>query len=191
MSVQHSVKSKVTRGRNGSVYTRQSFADLGSSAAVSKALARLAERGTLERIGQGIYVKPRHHPLLGRVLPGADEVVSQLVRQRGGQVQPHGAELARRLGLSTQMPLRPVFEGSAGQRTLHLGKLEVSMRRAPRSLKALLGRPAGEALSALRFLGQAGVTREAITTLRRHLGDEEFAVLQAHAPQGWLREYLR
>jgi Transcriptional regulator, AbiEi antitoxin len=47
------------RGRGNGVFTPKDFLDLGSRAAIDRALSRLVVSGQLRRIGRGFYDFPR------------------------------------------------------------------------------------------------------------------------------------
>ena len=72
-------------------------------AAASKALARLATKGLLTRVGKGLYYAPRG-TLLG---PSRPSDVSVALRTLKGRSRPTGASAANLLVLSTQLPATP------------------------------------------------------------------------------------
>ncbi|MOA41917.1 hypothetical protein D3C78_1639270 [compost metagenome] len=75
------------------------------------------------------------------------------------------------------MPAQPVFYTTGSSRTVRLGKLIVRLQHvAPRKL-ALAGRPAGQALSALWYLGRHQVTSATFQRLAEKLPSLEFEVL--------------
>lgn len=106
MSTTESVRNHIRIPR-GKPFTSSRLAAFGSRGAVDRALARLVERGEIERLARGAFVRPRKNRYIGNVLPGVDEVVHTLASARGETIQIHGAEAARRLGLTPRRPLRP------------------------------------------------------------------------------------
>lgn len=90
----------------------------------------------------------------------------------------HGAEASRRFGLSTQVPTQPVFYTTGSSRTVRLGKMVVHLQHvAPRKL-ALAGRLAGQALSALLYLGRHQVTPATFRRIAEKLPGSEFEALR-------------
>ena len=136
----------------GAILTAKSLLHLGNRAAVDQALGRLARAGLLLRVGRGAYVAP----LSGRFgshPPEPVKVVEDWARQFGETVLPHGGLSANRLGLTTQVPVQPVFITSGRSRQLKVGKLQVELRHAsPRAL-ALGASRTGEIVRALEWLG--------------------------------------
>lgn len=144
---------------------------LGSRAAVDQVLSRLVLRGALLRAGRGIYVLPVESRF-GSHAPSASKMVEGLAHQRGETIVSHGAAAANALGLTTQVPMRAVYLTSGRSRRLKLGAQIVEFRHAPVWQLIFPGRPAGEVVRALAWLGpeKAG---EALRKLRSKLPPSE------------------
>jgi hypothetical protein len=140
---------------------------LGSRAAVDQVLSRLVQRGTLLRAGRGIYVLPVESRF-GIRAPSTVKMVQGLATQLGETIVSHGAVAANVLGLTTQVPMRAVYLTSGRSRHLKLGAQTVEFRHAPIWQLIFPGRPAGDVVRALAWLGpeKAG---EAIRMLRAKL----------------------
>jgi len=174
----------------GQPITSQEFMEFGGRAAVDQALTRLVKTGGLSRVARGVYVRPKRSPYVGEVPPEPIKVAEAIAAETGSVIQVHGAEAARRMGLSTQVPTRPVFYTSGPSRRFNLGQIQVVLKHVcPRKL-VLSGRPAGIALTALWYLGKAAVTLEIIERIRMRLPHEEFEVLRAstRSMPGWMHD---
>lgn len=192
-TVSEAIQQRITASPLGVAFTAADFRGLGSRAAVAQTLKRLADRGEIARVRRGLYVRPRTSRFVGPVLPDAHQIVRQLARRHNETVQVAGAEAARRLGLSTQVPLAPTYWTSGSSRSFYLGNLEVRFRHvSPRKL-ILAGRPAGDALAALHHLGRAGVTLGVLEQLEEKLPPGEFQALRSRlsAMPAWMAEALR
>lgn len=177
----------------GMPFTTRELCSLGSRASVDQALSRLARSGYVTRVARGIYVKPKQNRYVGAIPPEPAEVAEAVARSTGAEIQIHGAEAARRFGFSTQVPMRRIFHTSGSSRKLRVGNQPVELRRAtPRKL-ALAGRPAGEALSALWYLGRKQAGPGAIAALRSRLAPEEFEALKGAASvmPAWMADLFR
>lgn len=194
MSVQSEIKKKISQMPSGQAFQPSLFGAIGARAAIDQALSRLARTGEIERIQQGIYVKPGKGRFVSRTLPRAEQVARTIAEAQGRPLQLHGAEAARQLGLTTQHPTRTVLltSGISKSRRIRVGESEVEIRPASARKLLLAGSPAGTALSALWYLGSQGVTPEVLAAVRQKLGAEEFEVLlerRAEYPQ-WMRDAL-
>ena len=124
----------------------------GNRAAVDQALSRLARSGQLMRICQGVYMRPGETPF-GLRPPAVEKVIASLSALWGETIVPCGGAAANHLGLTTQIPVRPVYLTSGPNRQLRLGALTVRLRHAPRWQLMAPDRPAGNAIRALAWLG--------------------------------------
>lgn len=163
---------------------------LGSRAAVDQALSRLARRGQLMRAGRGVYVRPIESRF-GRRAPSASSVVEKIAHITGEAIAPHGAAVANKLGLTTQVPVRSVYLTSGRSRQLKLGSQVVELRHAPHWQFALGNQPSGEVLRALAWLGpeKAGA---ALRTLKRKLSASELRAIASARSMlpSWLAEQV-
>lgn len=159
----------------GGVLSPKEFLHLGSRAAIDQALSRLSREGKLLRVARGTYVAPIASRF-GVRSPAPEKVVESLAAQNGEVVAPHGATAANALGLTQQVPIREVYLTSGRTRKLKLGRSEVLVKHVPRWMLALGTGPAGAAVRALAWMGQAHVG-ESLAVLRRNLPPTEWRTL--------------
>lgn len=179
MKTTEPIRKRIEQIPRGEPFTPATFLELGTRAAVDQALSRLAKTGVISRLTRGVFVRPEENRFVGRVLPEPAKVAETIASARGGRIQVHGAEAARRFGLSTQVPTQAIFLTTGPTKRFHVGKLPVTLKHAsPRKL-VLANRPAGVALSALWYLGKEQVTPETIETIRSKLPPKEFEALKA------------
>ena len=174
----------------GQPVTSKEFMECGSRAAVDQSLSRLTKAGILSRVARGVYVRPSRNVYVGEVPPEPIKVAEAIAAQTGNVVQVHGAEAARRMGLSSQVPARPIFYTSGPCRRFHLGRMEVLLQHVSQRKLALAGRPAGVAFTALWYLGKAVVKTETIEQIRSRLPPEEFEALRSEVRSmpGWMHD---
>ena len=163
---------------------------LGNRAAVDQALSRLARNGRLLRIGQGVYVRPVV-TRFGPRPPSIEKTIPALSKLWNETIIPGGSHSANVLGLTTQVPVQPVYLTSGRDRKLKLGEQTVLLRHAPAWQLVAPHRPAGAAIRALAWLGPASVG-ENIDAVRQKLTGEdlrELAASRARMP-AWLTETI-
>src|SRR5262245_61576495 len=143
--IQTKILDIIRRRGRGKVFTSKDFLDLGTREAVDQALSRLARAGQIRRLGRGLYHCPRVNNALGMELaPDADEVARALARKTRSRIVPSGAVAANALGLSTQVPARPVYLTDGRTRQVRIGNTVFTVRHAaPKDL------PLGSPLSAM------------------------------------------
>ena len=151
-SIPSHIMNQAAESSEGGLLCPNALLHLGSRAAVDQALSRLARSGQLMRVCQGVYVRPIQ-TRFGPRPPAVENVIASLSELWGETIVPCGGAVANALGLTTQVPVRPVYLTSGPNRKLRLGKLKVELRHAPRWQLAAPHRPAGEVVRALSWLG--------------------------------------
>jgi hypothetical protein len=159
----------------GAVLSAKLLLQFGERAAVDQALSRLHRQGLLYRVARGTYVRPVEGKF-GTRPPAPEKVVEAMAIATGETVASNGAAAANALGLTTQVPARAVYVTAGASRVLHLGKQSVEFRHAPHWQLAMASRPAGAAIRALAWLGEAQAPR-ALEQLRLTLPHPEWRAL--------------
>lgn len=192
-SIDAQIARRVQRSVRGTVFTPDTFAALGSRAAIDKALQRLVARGALRRLSRGLYDKPRHDELLGTLWPSVDAVVKAVAGKDKLRTQPAGVYAANMLGLSEQVPAKVVLLTDGISRTIRAGPMRISFRRTTPRQMAAAGRLSGLLIQAFKSLGPDHITPERINRLRKTIPAAERAKLlqdMALAP-AWMRPLLQ
>lgn len=141
--------------RPGWVFTAAHLEHLNASQGnVERTLARLAEKGAIRRISQGLYHYPKKGKVISELPPKPEQVAKALTTGKGAVMIPSGATALHRLGLTTQVPMKYVYLTNRRSRLEHVGKLTVELKKvSPRHLTGA-GTIAGEILSAIEYVGE-------------------------------------
>jgi len=193
VGVDAAIRRRIARAKDGQVFTPANFIDLGSRAAIDKALSRLTSSGKLQRLSRGLYTRPRQHAVLGPLMPTADEIATAVAGKGKLRLQPSGSYAANLLGLSEQVPLKLAFLTDGVSRTVRVGGQQITLKHTtPRSI-ATAGRISGLVIQALRHLKQPRVDSNIIATLQRRLSAKDKAVLLTDAPlaPAWIAIIMR
>src|SRR5262245_58079913 len=173
-TIQDDILNRIRGHARGKVFTPKDFLDLGSRAAADQSLSRLVKDGEIERLGRGLYHYPEVNERLGiPIAPDLDEIADALGRRTGSRVVPSGAVAANRLGLSTQVPAKPVYLTDGRTRQVRIGSTLIQLRHAAPKELPVGSRTSAMVFQALRHLGQAAVDDQVITRLRRSLSAEQ------------------
>jgi hypothetical protein len=193
-SIHNALLSQIHRQGRGKVFTPKDFLDVGSRDAVDQALSRLVKDGSLERLGRGLYHYPRTNPRLRiPVAPDTDEIAAAIARQTGSRIAPSGAMAANRLGLSTQVPAKPVYLTDGRSRQVRVGdRVFVVKHVSPKELPHG-SRTSATVLQALRYLGKDGVDDKVIAKIRKTISPKERAQLlrDSRYTTDWMADVVR
>ena len=189
MSAAANVARKVKRLPKGRAFPLAAFLDCGSESAVRTALSRLVKNGDLANLARGVYARPKPNRFFGTSLPGPEEVAFTIARATGEHLAPHGAEIARRLGISTQAPTQAAFYTSGRTRRLKIGGTHVHFEHAPEPLVRHADNPAGRALLALHYLGRKRATTDLLRDLTKRVPAAD--LLHEKGTPVWLRDRIK
>lgn len=180
-SIDSAVLDRIRLGSQDHVWTPQDFLDLGSRAAVDKALSRNYMKGLINRAGRGLYHVPRNHPSLGSLGPSFNAIQDLVQRKAGGDVFPTGAHAANALGLSDQVPMKSWHLTTGANRRIRSGKSEIVLRHISPRFVSTKNPKSAQVILALRWIGKRAVDDDVISKLRRNLSLADRSALPADA----------
>lgn len=135
----HHIEHSLSRKKPGEILFISDFRGIGAETAIRKSLSRLTQKGRLRRLAQGIYYLPKTDPVLGDLLPSAEEVAEKVAEKEKVHIYPTGVYALNRLGLSTQVPTKLVYLTDGVPRLLTIGKMKVRFKPTTPKKLALKG----------------------------------------------------
>ena len=190
-SIADKMLTSIQRKGRGYVFTPRDVLRHGSRSAVDQALSRLARDGKIRRLRHGLYDYPMVSPRLGTLSPDPRGIADALARKTGSRIMPSGAYAANVLGLSTQVPARPVYLTDGPGRTVTVGGQTIQLRHTP---ARYFGKSnvADMAIQAIRFLGRHAMSADMVQRIRSALPDADRAILARTVgiTPGWMTPYV-
>lgn len=163
-SIEIQVLEKIKRSPRATLFFVDSFVKIANTKAINKALERLVKSGEIQRVAQGIYVRPVIDDYIGKVLPSIEEIAVAIAKRDRAKIVPTGSYAMYKLGLTTQVPLNIVFYSDTSARKIKIGKQTITFKKASSKNLAFVGEISTLAIQALRTIGKDQVTDEEILT---------------------------
>lgn len=130
----YQIETKILKSSLGELFFADDFVKYGSADNIRKVLSRLENEGLIVRLSHGIYLKPKHDPLLGVIYPSIEEIAKEIAKRDKARIAPTGILALYLLGLTTQVPLKVVYLTDGSQREIKIGKRTIKFKRtAPKS----------------------------------------------------------
>ena len=174
MKAAQALEIRIMAQPTGQLFSANTFCQAASYENVRKILGRMAIAGKIKRVARGLYIKPKHVAYIGETLPSPIEIVQNIAQSTGEIIAIHGAEAARKLQLTTQVPMQPIFYTTGNSREIKTPNRTIILQHiSPRKLVA----PetiAGTVISALWYLGKANVSLEILYKIQKQLTHNEF-----------------
>lgn len=179
MKIVKQVKEQIKALPIGKPFSTVDLPSFGSPENIRKILSRLVQTGEIKRVTHGIFIKPKTSMYVGEVLPSLYEVAQAIAKNTGEKIAIHGAEAARRLRLTTQVPMQTIFSTSGPSRTIRVGNREIKLQHVSSRKLIASSTTRGDVISALWYLGKEKVSQATIQVIKQQLNEEEFnSVLQ-------------
>ena len=192
-SIDAAILDRIRSGPKDRVWTPADFLDLGPRAAVDKALSRKGQSGHLRRAGRGLYHILKRHPILGALVPSDTQFHDAITRRDGSKIFSTGAHAANVLGLSEQVPTRPMLLTTGRSRRVQKGRGTLILKHiSPRFVSAKHYKST-LAILALRSIGKRFVDDDIVARLRRNLSPADRAGLMDDLPcaPAWIADIFR
>lgn len=175
-SIDDKILSNIKKRGRGTIFFANDMVQYGQRQSVLKALERMAAAGTILRVARGIYCYPKIDKELGLgiLYPSLDEIAQAVAKRDKARIAPTGVYALNVLGLSTQVQMNVVYltDGTARRLKVGNGKGILFKHTAPKNL-AFKSKTAMYITSALKELGQSGVTQEHKAKIKELLQEEE------------------
>lgn len=152
----------------------------------------MVNEGVLERLAQGVYLKPKKDPLLGVIYPTTEEIAKQIAQRDKARIAPTGVMALYLLGLTTQVPLKAVYLTDGSQREVKIGNRTIKFKKTvPRSF-AIKDGLLHLIVQAFKEVGQNKVTEDFIEKIKPSVLQLEPQVVQKqlkYAPV-WIQKII-
>lgn len=191
-SIEKQVLYKIKRSSRGTLFFVNVFSEIANSKSANKALERLVKSGEIERVAQGIYVRPVMDTYIGKVLPSIEQIAVAIAKRDRATLVPTGSYAMYKLGLTMQVPLNIVFYSDTSARKIKIGKQTITFKKASSKNLAFIGEISTLAIQALRTIGKDQATAEEIIQIKKILKNENPKHLQHDlqlAPV-WIRKLM-
>ncbi len=191
-TIENRLFKQIESGKIGKIYNSNDFSNMYPEESVRKAFQRLEKRGKLVRLSRGLYLYPKHDPVLGIIYPSLAEIAAEISRKEKLRIIPTGQQALLQLGLSTQVPMKSVYLTDGGPRNIKIGNRTLVFKPTTPKMMALRGKISGPAIQAIKALGKDGIDEDMQNRLALLLRTENpiFAEADAMLAPSWIRALI-
>ncbi|WP_439257734.1 DUF6088 family protein [Lonepinella sp. BR2271] len=191
LSINQHIREKIGKTELGVLFSSKDFLEFGERSVVDKALSRMVKNNEINRAARGIFFRPKKNRFVGNVPIDIESVLNLISQQNGETLQVHGAEAARRLKLSTQMPVQTIFYTNGATRNIIIANQQVKLVHTSNQRKLqYAGTQVGLVISALWYLGKEIVTPNMIKIIQNYLSEEEYIMLKNANLASWIHKTI-
>ena len=188
------IRERVLSAEDGTVFVKSDFADIADTNTIRQSIYRLVNDGTLRRILQGVYEKPKYSKLLEEyVAADPDAVAKALARSYHWTIAPCGNTALNLLGLSTQVTAVWSYISDGPYKTYEWNSTKLEFKHRTNKEITGLSYMTSLVIQALKTLGRSNVTSDIIKTLSEKLSDDEKQACLKEAAEStdWVYDTIR
>ncbi|MBR6149184.1 MAG: hypothetical protein IKQ44_12635 [Lachnospiraceae bacterium] len=188
------IKNRIALYEDGDIFFTTDFKEIANLATIRKYLGRQVEDGTIRRVMDGVYEKPKYSKILDEFIPTDPEKVAYaLAKKYHWTISPCGDVALNKLGLSTQVPVVWSYVSDGPYREFTWDNIILSFKHKTNREISLMSRISIMVIEAIKTLGKDNIDEKTIAILRSRLSGEEKAVLLKDATDStsWIFDIVK
>ena len=191
-SIHLKIVQAISRKKQGELIFPSDFKKIGNQNVIKTTLHRLCRKKLIDRLAPGIYIIPRHDPVLGNICPSLEEIAYAIANRDKARIMPSGAYALNKLGLSTQVPTKLVYLTDGAPRQIKIGNRTIKFKATIPKKLITKGEISGLVIQALSELGPGGVAPNLELKLKIALQKECISNIKhdAQLAPAWIAEKL-
>lgn len=188
------IKNRIALYEDGDIFFTTDFKEIANLATIRKYLGRQVEEGTIRRVMDGVYEKPRYSKILDEFIPTDPEKVAYaLAKKYHWTISPCGDVALNKLGLSTQVPAVWSYVSDGPYREFTWDNIILSFKHKTNREISFMSRISIMVIETIKTLGKDNIDEKTIAILRSRLSREEKTVLLKDATDSasWIFDIVK
>lgn len=188
------IKNRIALYEDGDIFFTTDFKEIANLATIRKYLGRQVEEGTIRRVMDGVYEKPKYSKILDEFIPTDPEKVAYaLAKKYHWTISPCGDVALNKLGLSTQVPVVWSYVSDGPYREFTWDNIILSFKHKTNREISFMSCISIMVIEAIKTLGKDNIDENTIAILRSRLSGEEKTVLLKDATDSasWIFDIVK
>ena len=193
-NIKAKIKIKIDNLSDGAVFISNDFLEIADYETVRKTLNRFVNEGTIQRVVNGVYYKPRYIELIGEYeSPSINEVAISIARKYNWTIAPSGNTALNLLGLSTQVPAQWTYISDGRYVDFLIGNTKLVFKRTTNSTISNMSRLTALVIQAIKAIGKDNISEEQILYLKNRLttSDKKKLLEEGKTTSAWIYKVLK
>ncbi len=156
-------------------------------------LQRMAERGSIRRVMQGVYVVPEWSTLLDEeVPPSPHDIACAIARNHGWTITPSGNTALNRLGLSTQVPSVWSYVSDGPYAEYEYGATVIRFKHSANRNVTGMSPLTGLVVQAIKALGEKDASSDILmqVAVRMTQDERDRLLMETQRSTAWIRKAI-
>ena len=188
------VECRIDNMKDGSVFIFNDFIDLTNYENIKKIMQRLTNKGTIVKVLDGIYMKPKYSILLNEYLPcNIFELSECIARKFGWDIVPTGEVAVNYFGLSTQLPQIYTYSSTGPYKKYNVDGKIISFKHSSTKKMFNMNKNVQYLIQAINFYGKDNFDDKSKNILATNVDEKIIndALIQAKSVDKWIYELIK
>ena len=188
------VECRIDNMKDGSVFIFNDFIDLTNYENIKKIMQRLTNKGTIVKVLDGIYMKPKYSILLNEYLPcNIFELSECIARKFGWDIVPTGEVAVNYFGLSTQLTQIYTYSSTGPYKKYNVDGKIISFKHSSTKKMFNMNKNVQYLIQAINFYGKDNFDDKSKNILATNVDEKIIndALIQAKSVDKWIYELIK
>ena len=188
------IEKMIDDKKEGTLFIINDFKGVSSYETIKKVVQRLVLRGKLEKVIDGIYMKPGYSEKWNiNVSCNIYELAECIARKNGWDIVPTGELAVNYFGLSTQLQAKYIYVSSGPYKSYQYGNNEISFKHTASRKLFNMSKMVQYLIQAINYYGKDNFNDEAISIINNNVSDEliDTALKEAVMVDAWIYEIIK
>ena len=188
------VECRIDNMKDGSVFIFNDFIDLTNYENIKKIMQRLTNKGTIVKVLDGIYMKPKYSILLNEYLPcNIFELSECIARKFGWDIVPTGEVAINYFGLSTQLTQIYTYSSTGPYKKYNVDGKIISFKHSSTKKMFNMNKNVQYLIQAINFYGKDNFDDKSKNILATNVDEKIIndALIQAKSVDNWIYELIK
>ena len=188
------VECRIDNMKDGSFFIFNDFIDLTNYENIKKIMQRLTNKGTIVKVLDGIYMKPKYSILLNEYLPcNIFELSECIARKFGWDIVPTGEVAVNYFGLSTQLTQIYTYSSTGPYKKYNVDGKIISFKHSSTKKMFNMNKNVQYLIQAINFYGKDNFDDKSKNILATNVDEKIIndALIQAKSVDNWIYELIK
>ena len=188
------LRDKISEYDYNTLFGNNDFLDCGNYDSVRKSLIRLADKGIINRLIDGVYYKPKYSSLTKERIPVRIEDVAKYIASRyGWDIVPCEELALNYIGLSEQVPSKYVYLSTGPYRKYHIENRNLSFKHTANRNLFNISYDSALLIQGLKGIGKDRIQESDIEIIKNRFTKESInkAIIECKYVPTWIYEIIK
>ncbi|RYE51876.1 MAG: hypothetical protein EOP48_17640 [Sphingobacteriales bacterium] len=172
MSTHQHIIQRIANIKAGKILFPVDFRGVGADSAIKMSLSRIAQKGSIVRLSNGIYMKTKKSGDKAGIM-GPEDIAKAVAEKEKIRIKPAGAYALFLLGFTNEKPAVFTYVTDGEPRRISIGESIVVFKSTTPKKLSMIGKVSSILIQAIEDTGQKNISEEMLEFVKQALHKED------------------